>query len=413
VINLVNLFMGSPFAMCEGAFYSRTEMADEARETLQRLFEAALEAVDPGRCVARGLESALVSRALRKVRGRIGIFAVGKAAAGMYRTASERFPHARGLVVLPAGYPAAGLGHEAEVRFASHPEPDGSSVAAARAALAFFRGFSGEDTIVVLVSGGASSLLCLPKPGISLAAKRSRVRELARSGASIAELNRLRTRLSAVKGGRLGRATRAGLVTLVLSDVPGDDPAMVGSGPTIRGRRGDVVRIVGSNASGLEAAAAAARGIGLAPVRVRGRLEGEAAEAGRRLARGVLRLAPGEVLLAGGETTVALGRPRSHGARALRGGRSLELALAAGLELSGSAAVLLAAASDGIDGSSGAAGAFVDGTTGRRAREAAASPTLDLARHDTAPLFEALGDLLVTGPTGTNVCDWVFGMRPV
>lgn len=383
------------------------------REVLERLFRAALGAVEPGTSVERALRRPELERALGRVRerGRLGVFAVGKAAAGMSEAAirSAAGGVAGALVVLPSGYPPPPA--PAEVLFAAHPEPDRSSVAAGRRALAFFHGFSDDDLILCLVSGGASSLLCVPRPGIPLAQKRSRIRRLARSGASIRELNALRTRLSAIKGGRLGRATAARLATLVLSDVPGDDPALVGSGPTVRGERGDIVRVVGSNATGLAAAAAAARREGMVPVRRTRRLEGEASEEGRRVARRALSLAPGEVLLAGGETTVDLGRGSGRGGRDGRGGRSLELALAAAEVLAGSDVALLAVASDGIDGSSGAAGAFVDGRTIGRAVALGFWPPDALGRHDTAPVLEALGALLVTGPTGTNVCDWVFAIR--
>jgi len=248
--------------------------------------------------------------------------------------------------------------------------------------------------------------LCLPPPGVTLREKRDAVAALARSGASIRELNRLRTSLSAIKGGRLAAGTRARLVTLVLSDVPGDRPVLVGSGPTIRPRSGDLVRVVGSNRLGLDAAATEAVRRGLRPVPAGRRLSGDAAAAGALIARAALRLAPGEVLLAGGETTVRLGRPRGSG------GRTLELALAAAVELEGSRGVsLLAATSDGIDGSSEAAGAFADGSTIERARKKGLDPRAALARHDTRPFFEAIGDLLVTGPTGTNVADWAFALR--
>jgi glycerate 2-kinase len=385
-------------------------MDEASRDTLKLLWKAALEAVDPRRCVHAALDRPALDRVLRGGRGRVGVFSVGKAAAGMYAAAAPLLRGVEGLVVLPDGYPSPAA--DAEVLFASHPEPDRSSVAAAKRAVAYFREFSRCDVVVCLVSGGTSSLLCLPRPGIGLAEKVSRVRRLARSGASIGELNRLRTSLSAVKGGRLGRTAARGvrLVTLVLSDVPGDDPALVGSGPTVRGREGDVVRVVGSNASGLTAAARAATDCGLAPVRSRRRFEGNAAEEGRALAQRALTLRPGEVLLAGGETTVSLGVGRV-GHRGGRGGRGLELALAASERLAGSDVVLLAAASDGLDGSSGAAGAFADGTTIRRARGLGLRPASALARHDTAPFFDALGDLFVTGPTGTNVCDWVFAVR--
>jgi hydroxypyruvate reductase len=317
------------------------------------------------------------------------------------------------LAILPRGYPPPRR-RGVEVLFAAHPFPDRSSERAARRALAFFRSFSEEDAILCLLSGGASSLLCLPRPGITLAAKRAAVARAMASGASIVEINRLRKSLSAVKGGKLGRATRARLATLVLSDVPGDDPALVGSGPTIRsrsrsrsrGRSGDLITVVASTRTGLLAAAERARGRGLRPRVVARRLEGEAREAGRRFARAARHLAPGAVLLAGGETTVTLST------RPGKGGRSLELALAAAVELDGHPEVaLLAAGSDGIDGSSRAAGTFADGTTLERARDRGLDLDEALRRHDTERFFAELGDLFLTGPTGTNVCDWVFAIR--
>ena len=333
---------------------------------------------------------------------RLGTFAVGKAAAGML----EAVPRAdNALLVLPKGYPPPRR-RGVEVLFAAHPFPDRSSERAARRALAFFRSFSEEDAILCLVSGGASSLLCLPRPGITLTEKRAAIARAMATGASIVEINRLRKRLSAVKGGKLGRATRARLATLVLSDVPGDDPAIVGSGPTVRGRRGDLVAVVASNRAGLLAAAARARGQGMKPRVVARRLEGEAREAGRRFGRAARQLAPGAVLFAGGETTVTLST------RPGRGGRNLELALAAAIELDSHPGVaLLAAGSDGIDGSSRAAGAFADGITLERARDRGLDPDEALRHHDTEPFFAELHDLFVTGPTGTNVCDWVFAIR--
>jgi hydroxypyruvate reductase len=351
--------------------------------------------------VRRALARPDVARALAGA-GRIGLFAVGKAAARMAAgarsvTAAER------LVILPRGHAASGLPRR-EVVFSSHPEPDASSVRAARRALRFFRGFGEGDVLLCLVSGGTSSLLALPRSGLTLAEKRRRVGAMAASGASILALNRLRTSLSAVKGGRLGRATRARLVTLVLSDVPGDRAASVGSGPTVRrGRRGDVVRIVGSNRIGLDAAAREAARLGVRVSRVRARLSGESRHTGARLARRGAALRPGSVLLAGGETVVTLGP------RAGRGGRTLELALAAAMALEGSGGwTLLAASSDGLDGSSGAAGAWTDERTIARARRRGLDPASALARHDTRAFFAAAGDLFVTGPTGGNVGDWVF-----
>jgi glycerate 2-kinase len=372
-----------------------------SRDLLLRLYRAALAGADPEAAVRRALALPDVARALVGARS-VGLFAAGKAAAGMARGA-RKVAAARRLIVLPKGHPARGLSRR-DVALASHPEPDASSVRAAWRALRFFESFGRGDVILCLVSGGASSLVALPRPGISLVAKRRAVRELARSGASIVAVNRLRTSLSAVKGGRLGRATRARLVTLVLSDVPGDRAAVAGSGPTVRGERGDVVRIVASNRAGLDAAEREARRLGWKVVRVRPRLSGDARAVGARLARAAAKLSRGSVLMAGGETVVAFGA--RHG----RGGRCLELALGAAPGLGGDV-VLLAAASDGLDGSSGAAGVLADGGTLERARRIGRDPAAALRQHDTGPFFAAVGGLFVTGPTGSNVGDWVFVAR--
>ena len=377
-------------------------MNARARRVLERLYFEALAGVDPAAMVRDALREPAVDRALSSAR-RVGAFAVGKAAAGMIRGVRGRFDV--GLAVLPRGFPAPRLAR-VEWRFASHPEPDSSSVAAARRALAFFREFGPDDLILCLVSGGTSSLLCLPRDGVTLAEKKRRIARLARSGASIVALNRLRTSLSEVKGGRLGRATAAPLATLVISDVPGDSPRLVGSGPTIRGRPADLVRVVATNRTGLDAAAAAARRLGLRPRVSRKRLSGEACRAGTVFGLAASKLAPGQVLLAGGETTVRLGR------RVGRGGRNIELALCAGMALAEIPEVaVLAAGSDGRDGSSRGAGAFADGATSSEAEAAGLDETAALRRHDTDPLCRRLGILFEPGPTGTNVADWAFAIR--
>ncbi|HKD11158.1 MAG TPA: DUF4147 domain-containing protein [Thermoanaerobaculia bacterium] len=370
------------------------------KDFLRSLYAAALAGADPALAVTRALRLRRVERALRSAR-RLGVFAVGKAAGPMLEAA----PAAEALTVLPEGYPPP-RGKESEVLFASHPWPDRRSVAAARRALAFFRRFDKPDVILCLISGGASSLLCLPRAGLTLPGKRAAIRKLMSAGASIVEINRVRKKLSAIKGGKLGRATPARLITLVLSDVPGDDPEMVGSGPTVRRRAGDITVVVGSNRSGLAAAARAAARRGWTARLKAGRLDGEASETGRRFALEALRLPPGGVLLAGGETTVRLSE------RSGIGGRNLEFALGAAHALEGAGDVaILAAGSDGIDGSSRAAGAVVDGTSIARARIAGLDPEAALARHDTEPFFEMLGDLVAPGPTGTNVGDWAFAVR--
>jgi hydroxypyruvate reductase len=373
------------------------------RRILLRLFRRSLGGVDPRKAVSRALSWPRVSRLLGDAR-RVGVFACGKAASAMVRGVPVRLRRGA-LVVLPRGYPAAGLS-SLEVLFSSHPEPDASSLRAARRALDFFAGFGPEDVILCLISGGTSALLAMPRPGLKLAAKRRAVRRLMKAGASIVEINRLRKSLSAVKGGKLGRRASARLITLVLSDVPADRPALVGSGPTVRGGSRDVTLVVGSNRMGLEAAAREARRLSLWPRTIRRRLSGEAREAGKRFARSALKLEPGEVLLAGGETTVTL--ERAHG----RGGRNLEFTLGAALVLEGARGVtVLAAGSDGIDGSSRAAGAFADGETLARSRRRGLDASRALARHDTEAFFGRLGLLLVTGPTGTNVTDWAMALR--
>ena len=379
--------------------------ANRGRFLLERLYRAALEGADARRAVSRTLARPSVARILEEA-GRLGVFACGKAAAGMIRGLPRRLRRGA-LVVLPRGYPAEGLSG-ADVLFSSHPEPDSWSVAAARRAIAYFESFGRGDAILCLVSGGTSSLLAMPKPGVTLEAKRRAVRKLMRSGASIVEINRLRKKLSAVKGGGLGRRTRAPLATLVLSDVPGDDPALVGSGPTIRGRARDVAVVVGSNRSGLEAAALAAGRLGLVPRLAREWLSGEARKAGELFAQNARRLAPGEILLTGGETTVTIGGGRPPG----RGGRNLVFARGAAIGLDSPEDVtILSAGSDGVDGSSRAAGAFAGSETLRRAEVLGLDPGETLALHDSEPFFDSLGDLFAPGPTGTNVCDWAFAVR--
>ena len=370
-------------------------------KVLAGLYRAALEGVAPAPAVRRALALPNVARVLSSAR-RVGVFAAGKAAAAMLEGAS-RVRGARLAVVSRGGRrPRKGV----RTLEAAHPDPDSSSVRAARQAQAFFAGFTRGDVVLCLISGGTSSLLCLPRPGTTRARKRRAIERLMRRGAAIAQVNRLRMSLSAVKGGKLGRATAARLVTLVLSDVPGDLPSLVGSGPTVRRRRGDVTLVVGWNELGLKAAAGWAAAQGLAPRITRGRLSGEAREAGARFARSALKLPPGAALLAGGETTVA--RRVGRG----RGGRCLEFALGAAAVLAGHRGVaVLAAGSDGRDGSSCAAGACVDGDTLARARRRGLDARRALARHDTEPFFAALHDLFVTGPTGVNVADWAFAIR--
>jgi glycerate 2-kinase len=305
---------------------------------------------------------------------------------------------------------------------------------------------------VALLSGGASALLCAPADGLGLADKQAVTRALLDAGADIASFNTVRKHCSRVKGGGLARAAAdaAGCWTLVLSDVVGDDLATIASGPTVgdpttfadalaalarlgvtppravadrlrRGAAGEIAetpkpgdpvfarvhtRLAGGNGDAVAAMAAEAGRRGYAVVVQRELLTGDAADAGARLAAALL-AAPGRepiAIVAGGETTV---RARPGGV----GGRSQHLALAAAAALAGTGAVLLAAGTDGVDGPTGAAGGCVDGETTARARAAGVDVADALAATDSHRALEATGDLVVTGPTGTNVADVVVALR--
>ena len=372
----------------------------ESQQLLHELWKAALSAVDPETLVSEFFRSGKLDRP----SGRIGVFASGKAAAGMAAgVPRKRFHDA--LIVVPRGSRVLPRLRRF-TRFASHPDPDRSSLAAAKAALRFFRGFEEGDLVLALVSGGTSSLLCLPRRGVTLAEKRRRIRRAMEEGWPIQPINRLRTTLSLVKGGRLADATRARVVTLVLSDVPEEDFRIVGSGPTVSSRKPrDRTWLLAGNRTGLEAAARFARSRGLSARIERVSLSGEAAAQGRAFAARLRARRSPRVLLAGGETTVR------RASRSGTGGRSQEFALAAAQELAGSAPGLLSCGSDGIDGNSINAGAFADGTTVERARKLRLSAPDFLLRHDSAAFFDALGDRFRPGITGTNVADWVFGIR--
>jgi glycerate 2-kinase len=366
------------------------------------LWSAALASVDPERLVSDFFAR---RSGFARPGGKRGLFAVGKAALGMAMGAASGLFESI-LVVVPRGtfIPAP---WRDRVISASHPEPRRDSVAAARRAVEFFRSFGEGDEIVALVSGGASSLLCLPREGWTLTEKRARIAAAMRAGWPIERLNRLRISLSDIKGGRLAASTRARVTTLVLSDVPGE-PRLVGSGPTIGRRKGNSFHLLADNRTGLRAAAQLARA-SIANVRIeRGTLSGEARQAGAAFARRLRALAragAGEFfLIAGGETTVALG------ARPGTGGRNQEFAIAAALEISGEDRFsIFCAGSDGVDGNSKNAGARVDGSTVARAAAAGILAEQFLARNDSESFFELAGGAFRPGPTGTNVADWVFG----
>jgi hydroxypyruvate reductase len=411
-----------------------------------RLVRTALR-IDGRRLIAAG-------RAYPLGRGRLVVLAAGKAAPAMAAAAEEVLGRriSDGLVVSNAPGPALG---RTRLLLTGHPLPDTRGLEAAAAVEALVRGLRAEDIVVVLLSGGASALLPAPVAGVSLEDKADVTSRLMRAGAGIAELNTVRKHLSRLKGGGLARAAApARVVALVLSDVVGDDLSTIASGPTVpdptthadalrvlddRGLRagiaasarrhleagargqapetpkpGDPVfrrvrtQLVGSNRLSVEAAAREARRQGLRPLVLTTRLEGEAREAARVLVA-VLRecvesgrpAAPPVCLLAGGETTVTV---RGDG----RGGRNQELVVAASALLASFPveAVVASLATDGIDGASEAAGGVADRTSVARADALGlAPPAAFLAASDSSGFLAPLGDLIVTGPTGTNVVD--------
>jgi hydroxypyruvate reductase len=288
-----------------------------------------------------------------------------------------------------------------KVMEAAHPVPDAASEAGARAVMRAVSGLTAADQVIALISGGASSLLALPAPGLTLADKQFMTKALLASGAPIGTINRIRKALSGIKGGKLALACLpARLVTLAISDVPGDDPATIGSGPSWI--EGADYRIIASPAMALRAAAARAGEYGIKAEILGDALEGEAAMLGREMAEKALQTRAPKLLLSGGETTVTIGDGKAG-----RGGRNMEFLLALAIALGGARGIwALAADTDGIDGTEDAAGAIVAPDTLARARAAGLDPRAALERHDSYPLFAALGDLVITGPTLTNVNDF-------
>jgi glycerate 2-kinase len=411
-----------------------------ARRLLREAFDAAVAAADPRRVLASHLPA--------RPRGRCVVVGAGKSAAVMAAALEDAWADVplEGVVVTRYGHGTPT--RRIRVLESSHPVPDANGEAAATTILAAVRGLGPGDLVLALISGGASALMPLPAPGLTLADKQAVNRALLASGATIHEMNCVRKHLSAIKGGRLAAAAApARVVTLAISDVPGDDPAVIGSGPTVPdpttfaearailaryrialppsvaahlGAAADETPKPGSlpHASftliatpqmALEAAAEVARRAGVAPLILGDALEGESREMGTVLA-GIARavrahatpLAAPALLLSGGETTVTIGAGPAG-----RGGRNTEFLLALALALGEAPAIWAAAGdTDGIDGVEDAAGAIVAPDTLARARAAGLDARARLAGHDSFALFSALGDLIVTGPTLTNVNDF-------
>ena len=405
------------------------------RGALRSIFDAAVASADPRRVLAAHLPE-------RPVAGRVVVVGAGKSAALMAAALEEAWPDValEGLVVTRYGHTVAT--RHIEVVEAAHPVPDANSERAADRMLAAVSGLGPDDLVIALISGGGSALLEKPAEGLSLADMQAVNESLLVSGATIREMNAVRKHLSAIKGGRLALAARpAHVLTLAISDIPGDDPTMIASGPTLADastlddvraivaryslrlpsavaaflqrapetpKPGHIIEDVGliaTPAAALQAAAARAHELGFAPL-VLGELEGESRDLGIVMA-GIARsvrthdapLTPPGVLISGGETVVTLGNGPVG-----RGGRNMEFLLSLALALDGAPGIwAIAGDTDGRDGSEDAAGAVITPDTLQRAREAGLDPRAVLNQHDSYTIFDTLGDLVVTGPTLTNV----------
>jgi hydroxypyruvate reductase len=405
---------------------------DEKTDLLLDLFNAAVAAADPAICVPPNLPP--------PPTGRVVVIGAGKASAAMAQAVESAWPgELSGLVITRYGHGAPC--RKIEIVEAAHPVPDDKGRAAAARIGDMVKGLSADDLVLCLISGGGSALLAAPAPGLTLDDKRLVNRQLLACGAPISEMNCVRKHLSALKGGRLAAAAYpAELVSLVISDVPGDDPAVVASGPTVPDptTREDAMRIIekfglhlpphvmaflrspeaetpkpgdprlaraktrmiAAPAQSLAAAAALARSRGYRVIDLGDRVEGESRAVALEHAELALKTGGPCVILSGGETTVTL---RGKG----RGGRNAEYALALAIALGGRAGVsAIACDTDGIDGSEDNAGAVVKPDTLLRAHRMGADATAFLENNDAYSFFEKLGDLVVTGPTMTNVNDF-------
>ena len=414
-------------------------MSTSPRELLRQMFDAAIAAAQPALCIPPHLPEA--------PRGRLIVIGAGKASAAMARALEACWPGPlEGLVVTRYGHavPCSRI----EIIEASHPIPDAAGLAAAQRILETVSDLTADDTVLCLISGGGSSLLVLPIDTITLEDKQSVNRELLKSGATISEMNTIRRHLSAIKGGRLAAACHpARVVTLLISDVPGDNPCDIASGPTVgdasscadaldivrrygvelpanvrevlESGRGESVKpddprlkniethLIATPQMALEAAAKVAQSAGITAHILGDAIEGEARDVGKVLAGVALQVAKrGQpfaapcVLLSGGETTVTI---RGAG----RGGRNVEFLLALGVALDGAAGIhALAGDTDGVDGQEEIAGAYLAPDTLQRAWAKGIRPRDSLANNDGHGFFGALGDAIVTGPTLTNVNDF-------
>lgn len=408
-----------------------------ARAALRSIFDAAVASAAPGPAVMRHLPE--------KPKGRCIVIGAGKASAAMAAALDAAWPDVALSGVVVTRYEHAVPAGRIEIIEASHPVPDAMSETAARRILQAVSGLSADDLVIALISGGGSALMVMPAEGMGMADKMALNSALLKSGATITEMNAVRKHLSRIKGGRLALAAApAKVVTLVISDVPGDDPAVIASGPTVpdattfadvheiltrygialspaastalaQGREtpkpGEIVtdiRMIASPRQALAAAADVARGLGFAPLILGDALEGEAKEIGTVMA-GIARstalygqpVRRPAVLLSGGEGTVTIGKGKAG-----RGGRNTEFLLGLAVALAGERGVYAVAGdSDGIDGTEDAAGALITPDTLARGAANGLDARAFLIGHDSYSYFDALGDLIKTGPTLTNVND--------
>ena len=411
----------------------------DPRQLLRDMFDAAVAAAQPARCLPPFLQ--------QLPPGRLLVIGAGKASAEMAQVVEQHWDGPlQGLVV--TAYAHATACKHIEIVEAAHPVPDAAGEQAARRIMALVQDLTPEDTVLCLISGGGSALLPLPLPGITLEHKQQLARALLQSGASISEINTVRRHLSAIKGGRLAAQCHpARRLTLLISDVPGDQLADIASGPTVgdattcadaleilqrydiempdavrqlldsgagESVKPDDARLQGSTAQlvatpqlALQAAARVAEAAGVTPYILGDSIEGESREVGKVLAGLTQQVLlhgqpfqPPCVLLSGGETTVTV---RGQG----RGGRNVEYLLSLGLSLRGAARVwALAADTDGVDGLEPIAGAILTPDTLERAWAQGLSPAQSLQDNDGHGFFGALDDAVITGPTRTNVNDF-------
>jgi len=411
----------------------------EPRQLLREMFDAAVAAAQPEHCIPRFMPE--------PPRGRTIVIGAGKASAEMARALEEHWQgELSGVVVTRYGY--AVPCKKIEILEAAHPVPDQAGMDAARRILDTVKNLTADDLVICLISGGGSALLPLPGTGLTLEDKQDISRALLRSGATISEMNCVRRHLSAIKGGRLAAACApARVISMLISDVPGDNPMDIASGPTVgdpttcadakeilrryeidvpaaaraylESKEGETIKpdderlkghetlMVATPHLALKAAAEVAREAGVKPVILGDTIEGEAKDVGKVMAGITYQVAthnePFErpcVLLSGGETTVTV---RGEG----RGGRNVEFLLSLAIALDGLPEVYaIAGDTDGVDGLEEIAGAIATPDTLKRAWDKGIKPLDSLADNDGHSFFEALGDGVITGPTLTNVNDF-------